>query len=432
MLKHRAPTLRQPRDEERQMENADGTLNPIRTMVAGWAMRVVTALSLFCAILIAAPSKAAHGPQDWVNSLNYNGQGQPSDAIVGGHTSAGAPVYLCRAYHNADLQPGWTLQGDPACHFSYGGQELSSTDFDWWVPPWQGVTGPTPVVTNPSSPYWAYPFTEYGYPPFPFTYMYSFWTERDICRVGSTPGKYGPDLGGCLYPYGGVENYQPGDAGFDVLVDLYSGYTSEALYGGSGVTYGWGPTYANYNLSDGRMIGPYVARAQGPGSAPGGGSAQFPLDAIVGGMDVGGQPLYLCSAQVVGASGYGVSISYQPGKARTDWNACDVSNAGTENYEAQYFVLVPNWMPEYGNNFYAFNCTLLPGCQETTRPIPVGVDTDGSTLYACQVSTPVGVYPGKIAASFTGGCSYAQNGVENYSASYSILTDGVNYPPYPQ
>ena len=42
--------------------------------------------------------------------------------------------------------------------------------------------------------------------------------------------------------------------------------------------------------------------------------------------------------------------------------------------------LVPNWVPEYGNNFYAFNCTLLPGCQETTRPIPVGADTDGSTL----------------------------------------------------
>jgi hypothetical protein len=87
--------------------------------------------------------------------------------------------------------------------------------------PWQGVTGPTLVVTNAPSPYWGYPFTEYGYPPFPFTYMSWSWTERDICRVGLTPGKYGPDLGGCLYPYGGIENYQPGDAGFDVCSWIY-------------------------------------------------------------------------------------------------------------------------------------------------------------------------------------------------------------------
>ena len=381
-------------------------MNHMRTLPSGWARHLAAALSLFGAILIATPSEASSSPSPWVNS--HSG-GRPGDAIVGGHTNSGAPVYLCRAYHNADVQPGWTLQGDPACHFSYGGQELSSTNFDWWVPVWWLATSPD----NPVADDGGWPSGRYAR--VPFTFMWSSWQERSICRVGSTPGKYGDDLGGCFYPYGGIE-YDQANSGFEVLVDFYAEDSPAP-------TYGWGPAYANYTLYDGKMIGPYVARAQGPGSAGGTGSAPFPIDAIVGGRDIGGQPLYLCSAVVGG--------SYQPGKARTDWNACDVSNAGTENFEAQYFVLVPNWVAEYGSNFYAFTCTLLPGCQETTRPIPVGTDSNGSTLYACQVSTPAGVYPGKIASGFTGGCSYAQNGVENYSASYAILTDSVNYPPYP-
>ena len=71
-------------------------------------------------------------------------------------------------------------------------------------------------------------------------------------------------------------------------------------------------------------------------------------------------------------------------------------------------------------------------CWFILHPIVVGKDTDGEALYACQVQTFPGVYTGKIGASFGGGCSYALNGVENYSSTYSLLTDGTTYTGPPQ
>jgi hypothetical protein len=355
-----------------------------------------SALLLLGALLFSARSQA-----DWVN----NGlSGMPPDAIVGGQIATGAAAYLCRAYHGNDVQPGWTVKGDPTCHFSYGGQELTSTDFDWWTPSWRPVIGG-------------------GYP-MPSN-LIPFRGENDAfrypCRVGGTLGKFGFDLGGCLYPYGGAERDQPVN-GFQVLVDPDGGNVD--------AVWGMAPTYF---MEPNQNVGPFKTILAGLYE---GGTVPLPADAIVGGADTGGQPLYLCSAdvsQAVDPPLY-VSGSRQPGKARADWNACDVSYGGLENYKSTFWVLVPNWFQINMLAGDTLTCVYFEygSCGEIPHPIAVGRDTNGEVLYACHVLLypGPGLYPGKVGASFEGGCSYAMNGVEYYSPNFSVLTDGLTeYPP---
>jgi hypothetical protein len=336
-------------------------------------------------LLLGALLFSTHSRADWVNSLS---SGMPADAIVGGQLATGATAYLCRAYHNNDLQPGWMVKGDASCHFSYGGQELTSTNFDWWIPSWRLMTGQ-------------------AFPSIPFRGENANW--RYPCRVGAALGKYGVDLGGCFYPFGGAEHVQAA-YGFEVLVDLDGGNIDNTIT----------PTSTMYSDDE---EGPFLTEYVSPNSP-------FPVDAIVGGADIGGQPLYICSADM--------GDGYQPGKARRDWNACDVSFGGLENYKSAFFVLVPNWinlnLNEEGTSVTC-GAYIEGSCWEILHPIAVGKDTDGEVLYACQVRLypGPGVYPGKIAASFGGGCSYAMNGVENYSSDFNLLSDGdtdTAPPPY--
>jgi hypothetical protein len=348
-------------------------------------------------LLLGAIFYSARSQADWVNNETA---GRPPDAIVGGQIVSGTTAFLCRAYHANDVQPGWTVKGDPTCHFSYAGRELTSTNFDWWVPSWRSVTGrPHPMPKNPI------PFRgendAFRYP----------------CRVGGTPGKFGFDLGGCLYPYGGAEQYQPMN-GFELLVDPDGGNVENL----PGMT----PTAPMWSE---QFVGPFLTQFAGPYE---GHSDPIPADAIVGGTDVGGQPLYLCSADVTASINQpdDTPASNQPGKARADWQACDVSYGGREHYVSSFYVLVPDWLPmdmTEGDNNLTCSIYYEGVCHEIPHPIAVGKDTSGEVLYACQVRLypGPGVYPGKIGASFTGGCSYAMNGVENYSQHFSILTDGV-------
>ena len=147
---------------------------------------------------------------------------------------------------------------------------------------------------------------------------------RYPCRVGGTLGKFGFDLGGCLYPYGGAELHQSGN-GYQVLVDPDGGNVDF----GADMT----PTTA---MVPSQYVGPFVVAIAGLYE---GQVVPLPADAIVGGSDGDGQPLYLCSADVTvpfNPEQIDQPASNQPGKARADWNACDVSYGGHENFLSTY------------------------------------------------------------------------------------------------
>jgi hypothetical protein len=334
----------------------------------------------------------------WINSL-YNSM--PYDAIGVRQydywqIEDGAPsqeLYLCRAYHENDVQPGYTSKGENVCHFSYGGQELTSTNYDWWTPTWvSGLGQPTPpnaIALGGNGPAGGN------------QYLYG-------CRAGKTPGQYADAAGGCTYPYAGVENSLTEN--FQWLVDPGGNVTVPGRLPGDYVAYD-------------SVFGPY--RTEQPFVPD-----YFPPDAIVAGKDLNGQLLYECIVP------YG--DGYQVGKTRQDWGACDIGWGGAEIYlapeePAPYVVLVPNFQVAT-NVFAGVNCPYGIGTC-SLLPIPVGRDTDGATLYSCYMDSGNGpIYPGKTRADWNS-CSYAVNGVEVYASGpnpqgygFRILSDGLIYP----
>lgn len=346
-------------------------------------------LALFLAVPLAiGMSISIRCEADWIN--NNTSGGQPFDAILGGIFNGGV-VYVCRAYHNGDVQPGYAARGEAVCHFSYGGSELTSANFDWYVPSWWYSYGQ--AMPGNAIPLGAEPEVggiDYRYP----------------CRVNLTPGKYGQDLSACYFPYGGLENHMP-NSGFSWLIDPNNNINPPTAL------------LLEQNLVgdiEDIVIGPYMLIDMGAGS-----EEVWPDDAVVAGLDVDGTPLYFCTAFF--------QDGMQPGKARQDWNACDVSWGGSEHYigpSGHFHLLEPAYLtPLSGNNW----CWPSSGpCSATPNPMPVGTDTDGSTLYSCQVWTEDNQFiPGKTKASMNGSCSYARNGVEIYAPADDtrVLSDGV-------
>jgi hypothetical protein len=373
----------------------------MKSMIDFETMRRITMLvsaPILATLVMSAPCRA-----DWVNNMAAP---MPLDAVVGGHDSSGNSLYLCRAHDQTvsnDTSPGWTYAGDQVCHFSYGGGILTSSNFEWWTPTWTQATGQAMPVNAIQ--------TGWEMPPPPAEPALVLSQPRYPCRVsagagislGTTPGKYGLDLGLCLYPFGNAE------------VQSWSGFYWLVDPGNNATPYGLG---AFGSLQPGAMVGPYVITQIDDGS--------IPSDAIVAGLDIDGQPLYACSAYWVDGMA--------PGKTKRGWSACDVSWGSGEHYVPEhYWLLQPNWTSEYGGDF---SCLQLD-CTRKTIPLVVGTDSNGATLFACQAqwpqpgqpsATPPAVVPGKIAVGF-GGCSIAIDGAEQYAAQYNVLIDGVVPPP---
>jgi hypothetical protein len=353
----------------------------------------VLTLPLTIGLSLSTPCHA-----DWIN--NGTSGGKPVDAIVGGwdqsvgYDNVTTVFYLCRAYHGNDLQPGYVPPGDSVCHFSYGGEEMTSANFDWYVPSWEYSYGQ--AMPANAIPFGGEPVgggDAYRYP----------------CRVNLTPGKYGQDFGACYFPYGGAEYHQP-NSGFSWLVDP-----------GNNINPLPAATFAQVGLPPDTLMGPYIMVDLGVSTDLG--HDAWPPDAVVAGLDGDGTPLYFCT-------GY-FQDGMQPGKARRDWDACDVSWGGSEHYIGQtngeFVVLTPGYLGSTGATFFCTNY-IVP-CQVATNPIPVGTDSDGATLYACRAYTDDGLFiPGKTKVGMGDkACSYARNGLEIYStaSNNTILTDGT-------
>lgn len=361
--------------------------------------RIFSHLTFFLAVPLAiGMSISIRCEADWVN--NSSG-GMPFDAIVGGDnsedpTTLAKVFYVCRAYHNNDVQPGYAFANDSVCHFGYGGLELTSANFDWYVPSWSfsyGQAMPSNTIALGAEP-------ENGIPAY-----------RYPCRVNLTPGKYGQDFGACYFPYGGQEIHQSG-SGFSWLVDPGNNVNPPPAL--SLTQPSWSSNVIN--LFDQWVVGPYTMVDMGVITPTPVVSPYWPDTAIKAGMDSDGSLLYVCTAYY--------QDGMHPGKARQDWNACDVSWGGTEHYvpaEEHFYLLVPAYVGTSGDSIFCNS-----SCTVATNPIPVGTDSDGSTLYACIADGPDNLMiPGKTRADWGANCHFALNGVENNSVGPGlVLTDG--------
>ena len=97
-----------------------------------------------------------------------------------------------------------------------------------------------------------------------------------------------------------------------------------------------------------------------------------PMEAVRGGTDSDGYPLYFCR---VWASG-----GYQPGKMSEGLKTCNYPYGGKENKSTQYEVMVPHWESASGG-------------QLTQYPYEAGIDSDGAPLYVCSAQYGTGSSP---------------------------------------
>lgn len=133
---------------------------------------------------------------------------------------------------------------------------------------------------------------------------------------------------------------------------------------------------------------------------------EVPRNAVQGGYDTSGAPLYYCRGLVSG--------TWQPGKTRDGFGACNVPYGGRELAASRYQVLVK----------------LIPAVQLGTvaasngdRPkdaVKGGVDSDGETLFICAASYAGGTHTGKLKPSFHA-CLVPYGGSEISVSSYSVL-----------
>src|SRR5436305_6727846 len=161
-----------------------------------------------------------------------------------------------------------------------------------------------------------------------------------VCRAsifGSLqPGKIRSGFDGCYIPFAGIEYHAPQ---YEVLSwDIVDPYTTRSVTASNG----------------------YV-----------------PPDAIRGGTDLDGTPLYLCAAEFKG--------SHHPGKLRQDFGACDISFGGGEYLIPTYTVVTMQWRPSANPGL------LYPS---------YGTDIDGASLYICRANYFGLKIPGKTRSSF--------------------------------
>jgi hypothetical protein len=102
-------------------------------------------------------------------------------------------------------------------------------------------------------------------------------------------------------------------------------------------------------------------------------NGETPFDAVVGGHDGNGAPLYICAAWWNGSGPH-------PGKVVPGLKGCQIGYSFAGPVAQGYGVLVPAYLRATGSSPNAFGngMAVPPGA------ITGGYDIDGSTLYHCR------------------------------------------------
>lgn len=306
----------------------------------------ILVLSLMTPLLASA--------QNWVTGKPGS---IPTDAIIGGREADGSLFYLCHggSEEGYGIQPGKFRSGFTGCDFGYGGQEVVASDFQFLVASWQNASGGSvpsnAVIGGCDTP-----------APGRFCGPDLYYCRASVAGFrGLQPGKIRPGFPGCYVPFDGQELTE---TTYQVLVAL-----SPAM----------------------------------PLAQIGGSNGSVPFGAVRGGTDVGGQPLYMCSASYAGG--------LHPGKLRAQFGACYISYGGLEIAVKRYTVLVPNWLQFPSNS------------AEPTFDFQTGTDSDGTPLYTCRARFKDGIHPGKYLRSIDR-CNFGWGEEEqSQSTGFDVLTD---------
>jgi hypothetical protein len=297
--------------------------------------------------------------QNWVTSFAV-----PNDAIVGGQEAGGAQLYICHGglKEGFGIQPGKFRPGFAGCNFGYAGKEYSTSDFQFLVSSWQNASGgnvpSNAVVGGCEAP-----------GPAQFCGPTLYYCRASIAGyTGLQPGKTRPGLLGCNIPFNGQNLIE---VSYQVLVAL-----NPAM----------------------------------PLTSVGASNGAVPLGALRGGTDLGGQPLYLCSAVYSGG--------LHPGKVRPGLGACNISYGSREIAVQTYAVQVPTWLP------FPPAFRIVPKFDFQT-----GREADRTPLFTCRAYFGRGTHPGKYIPS-AGSCNFGYGGLEHSQTSgFDVLTDWSQITP---
>ncbi len=301
------------------------------------------ALGLFCL------TNFTFAQTNWVTSSSV-----PPDAIVGGQEADGGPLfYVCHGgtAEGYGLQPGKYRPGLGGCDFGYDGHEVTVPDFQYLVSSWKSESGgsiPSNAVVGGCTD------QPEGGCGAPYYYCRATTGHSDL-----QPGKIASGYTGCHVSYGGQELIEPS---YQVLVALNPSMplTTVAASGGN-----------------------------------------VPFGAVRGGIDVGGQTLYICTVW------YG--DGWQPGKVRQQLGGCYIPYRGLEVEVHDYQVLVPNYWLSYSG-------------EEPEYDFATGHEPNGTALYTCRGHFEGGIHPGS--ESNTGECNFGWGGREqSQSAGSDVLID---------
>lgn len=299
-------------------------------------------------LVLCAFSGISWSQANWVTGQPYTAP--PIDAVVTGYEANGTPLYTCRggSKEGYQVQVGKFRQGFAGCNFGFGGKDKVVTDFQILTTSWQTAYNgnvPSNAVIggweSPSGPLLYYCRGSYG--------------------GALTPGKIRPGFSGCYISYQGREVLL---SGYQVMVNL-----SPALPLNVNV---YSPPFYGY----------------------------IPFDAIRGGTDIDGLPLFVCSGFLNGG--------VHPGTIRPGWPGCEVTYGASTTVAVNYNVLVPKWEPASNDGF----------------SFPAGVDIDGNALEVCRANYQGGLHPGKHKI-LSPTCNIGWSGFEVPLTSFDALSNPI-------
>jgi hypothetical protein len=298
-------------------------------------------------------SHIASAASNWVSSGTPGSPIIPFDALVTGRgpavppTEPNPPLYTCRGGQREGygLQIGMFVPGSKTCNFGYGGIEISVLDFEILTTSWQPASGgyvpPNAVEGGVDNA----PPGSTVKPPL----YYCRGVIRDAA-VSLQLGKIRPGFAGCDVPYSGrevsVNPYQvlvasspamplaniAADNGFvphDAIragtdVDGTPLYICSAIFDGSTIPGKLHSSFHGCNVSYGGVehtVFDYYVLVPSWLGAP---FFDFPA-----GVDVDGNPLYVCRGLLNGGIQY-------PGKMQRTWKNCNYGLAGREQSDTLY------------------------------------------------------------------------------------------------